>query len=40
MMGRGRSPWSPLLAGLGSRLAVAAVLAMLLWLAVAWSLQP
>ena len=40
MMERGRPPWSLMLTGLGSRLVVAAALAIFLWLAVAWSLQP
>jgi hypothetical protein len=32
--------WSPMLAGLPARLAVAGRLIAVLWLAVAWSLQP
>jgi len=32
--------WSPMLAGVRPRLAVAALLAAGLWLGVAWSLQP
>ena len=32
--------WSPMLAGLPARLAIACALTALLWLAVAWSLQP
>lgn len=35
-----RSSWSLLLAGVPRRLGVAAALIALLWLAVAWSLQP
>jgi hypothetical protein len=34
------SRFSPLLAGLPTRLAAAAVLSALLWLGVIWSLQP
>lgn len=40
MISFSRSSWSPMLVGLPARLAVAAVLIALLWLAVAWSLQP
>jgi hypothetical protein len=35
-----RARWSPMLAGLPERLAIAAGLTALLWLAVAWSLRP
>lgn len=40
MMSPTRASWSPMLAGLPARLAVVAALIALLWLAVAWSLQP
>lgn len=40
MMSTPRSSFSPMLAGLPARLAVAVALIALLWLAVAWSLQP
>ncbi len=36
----GFSRFSPLLAGLPTRLAVASALIVLLWLGVIWSLQP